>query len=59
MHIYEKAENVKNILLARPEYIKSVFDIIEEDWYGIDNFIKYGLKLENFEIEDFKDKVLK
>ena len=55
----EKAENVKNILLARPEYIKSVFDIIEEDWYGIDNFIKYGLKLENFEIEDFKDKVLK
>ena len=53
-----RAENVKNILLARPEYIKSVFDVIEQDWSGIDNFIKYGLKLNDYEIEDFKDKVL-
>ncbi|MBR2786119.1 MAG: tyrosine-protein phosphatase [Clostridia bacterium] len=56
-HDKEKAERIRNAYLAKPEYIQAVFYAIQEDWYGVDNFIKYGLKLSEDEIEDFRDKV--
>lgn len=57
-HDKNKAENVKNIYLAKPEYIEAVFDVIENDWKGTENFIKNGLKLTEDEIEEFKDKMI-
>ena len=53
----QRAEKVRNIYLAKPEYIQAVFNVIQEDWYGVDNFIKYGLKISEDEIEDFRDRV--
>lgn len=53
-----KAENVKNVFLAKQEYIEAFFDVIQNEWNGADNFIKHGLKIKEYEIEDFKDKVL-
>ena len=54
----ERAEKVKNIYLAKQEYIEVIFDIIENDWQGLENFIKFGLKISEYEIEEFKDNVL-
>ncbi len=53
----ERAERIKDVYLAKPEYIQAVFKLIQEEWFGVDNFIKYGLKLSEDEIEDFRDKV--
>ena len=55
---FKSAENARDFYLAKTEYIEAIFAVIENEWYGLDNFIKEGLKITNAEIEDFKDKVL-
>ena len=52
------AENTKNMFLAKEEYIEEVFDVINEKYKGIDNFIENILKIKNKEIEKFKKKIL-
>lgn len=57
-HNIEKAERIKNIFLAKQEYIESAFSEIEENWGNMDNFILNGLNISNEEIKMFKDKIL-
>lgn len=54
----KKAENIRNVFLAKPEYIDTVFKVIDEDWNGIDNFITNGLNITKEEIERFREKMI-
>ena len=45
-----KAENIRQVFLAKLEYINQVFDVIENDWNGADNFFCNGLKISQEEI---------
>ena len=54
----KQAEKTKNVFLAKEEYIEEVFDVIDDKWNGIDNFIKNGLKLSKKEIDNFKNIIL-
>ena len=53
-----QAETMKNYFLAKQEYIESVFDVIEKDWNGLENFIENGLKISREEIEIFREKMI-
>ena len=55
---FKRAEKIKDFYLAKTEYIEAVFNVIENEWGGVDNFIFNGLKITNNEIEEFKDKLL-
>ena len=55
---FKRAEKARDVYLAKQEYIEAVFTVIENEWFGVDNFIRDGLKITDSEIEDFKDKVL-
>lgn len=54
----KKAENIRNVFIAKLEYINQVFDVIENDWNGVDFFIENGLKISNEEIISFRKKML-
>lgn len=54
-----QAESVKNIFLAKGEYIEEIFKAIENKWDGQDNFIKIHLKLEHEQVQSFRDKIIK
>lgn len=53
-----KAENIRQVFLAKLEYINQVFDVIENDWNGADNFFCNGLKISQEEILEFRRKIL-
>ena len=53
-----KAENIRNVFLAKLEYINQVFEVIEKDWNGIDCFLENGLKINREEINQFRQKML-
>jgi protein-tyrosine phosphatase len=55
---FKRAERARDVYLAKREYIEAIFAVIENEWFGLDNFIRDGLKITNSEIEDFKDKLL-
>ena len=57
-HNKKKAENIENLFVAKLEYINQLFEVIEEDWNGLENFLKDGLKLSQKEIVDFRNKML-
>ena len=54
----KKAEIIKNMYLAKEEYIEEIFYVIEEEYKGIDSFLKKGLKITGKEIEKFKKKIV-
>ena len=54
----KQANIVKNMFLAKEDYIEEIFYVIEEKWNGIDNFIKDGLKITEEEIKKFKEKMI-
>ena len=54
----EKAIGVKDIYLAKEEYINAIFDVIDNEYGGVDNFIRDGLKISLEEINKFKKNVL-
>lgn len=54
----EKFENLNNLFYARQEYLEAVFNVIYEEYNGLDDFIINGLELTNEEIKSFKEKVL-
>lgn len=54
----EKAQNMRNIFLAKIEYINVAFDVIDKDWKDLDDFIENGLKITKEEIKNLKEKVI-
>lgn len=54
----KKAKIVKNLFLAKPEYINSALDVIFKDYGGVDNFIESGLKLDKEAVNTFKEKYI-
>lgn len=49
-----KAENMRKAFLAKEEYINAAFDVIENDWDGVEDFIENGLKISKEDVEKFK-----
>lgn len=54
-----KAQNLKNIFLAKREYLESAFNVIENEWNGVEDFIENGLKISKEEIEKFRKNNIK
>jgi len=54
----ETADKVKKIMVADLRYINQVFDVIENDWGGVDRFLYEGLNLTKEEMERFRKKML-
>ena len=54
----KKADRIRNIMLAKEEYLDGVFETIENDWNNFDNFVINGLKINQEMIGQFKKYIL-
>ncbi len=54
----EKAINVRDVYLAKNEYIDAAFKEIDDNYKNIDDFFSKGLKLKKGEIERFRNIML-
>ena len=57
-HNKRKAENIRNVFVAKLEYINQLFNVIENEWNGVDNFLSDGLNITQKEIDNFRTKML-
>ena len=57
-HDNERAELARAFLIAKEEYIDSIFEYIDNNWKDTEDFIKNGLEVTDEEIELFKNNVL-
>ena len=53
-HDAERAELARTFLIAKEEYLDSIFDYIDTNWKGTEDFIKNGLEVSEDEINTFK-----
>ena len=54
----EKAINVRDVYLAKEEYIDAAFKEIDDNYKSIDEFFSKGLKLKKSDLEKFRNKML-
>ncbi len=53
-----KAENLRYVYMARSEFINAAFDVIENEYSNLDDFLLNGIHLTQNEIDSFREKMI-